>query len=88
MNARDSIVFIWRAHLILILQEELCIKCYSSIDDKIPLRGLDSQHNRCKFQSHDGKNDIYALERSGHTQSLVRKLGGKCANPLPPVSNA
>ena len=88
MNARDSVVFIWRANLILILQEELCTKCYSSIDDKIPLRGLDSQHNICRFQSHDGTNDIYALERSGHTQSLVRDLGGKCANPLPPVSNA
>ena len=88
MNARDSIVFIWRAHLILILQEELCIKCYSSIDDKIPLCGLDSQHNRCRFQSHDGTNDIYALERSRNTQSLVRDLGGKFANPLPLVRNA
>jgi hypothetical protein len=88
MNARDSVVFIWRAHLILILQEELCIKCYSSIDDKIPLHGLDSQHNRCGFQSHDGTNDMYTLEGSRHTQSLVRNLGGKCANPLPLVSNA
>ena len=77
-----------RAHPSLILQEELCIKCYSSIGDKIPLHGLDSQHNRCRFQSHDETNDIYTLERSGHTQSLVRELGGKCANPLPPVSNA
>ena len=88
MNARDLVVFIWRAHRLLILQEDLCIKCYSSIDDKILLRGLDSQHNRCKFQSHDGTNDIYTLERSGHTQSLVRDLGGKCANSLPPMSNA
>ena len=30
-----------RAHPSLILQEELCIKCYSRIDDKIPLHGLD-----------------------------------------------
>ena len=77
-----------RAHPSLILQEELCIKYYNSIDDKIPLCGLDSQHNRCRFQSHDGTNDIDTLERSGHTQSLVRDLGEKCANPLPPVSNA
>ena len=81
-------MFIWRAHPSLILQKELCIKCYSSIDDKIPLHGLDSQHNRYRFQSHDGTNDIYTLERSGYTQILVRDLGGKCANPLPPVSNA
>ena len=81
-------MFIWRAHPSLILQEELCIKCYSSIDGKIPLRGLDSQHNRCRFQSHDGTNDIYTLDRSGHTQSLVRDLGGKCANPLPPLCQA
>ena len=88
MNARDSVVFIWKAHRLLILQKDLCTKCYSSIDDKIPLRGLDSQHNRCRFQSHDGTNDMYTLERSGHTQSLVKELGGKYANPLPPVSNA
>ena len=81
-------MFIWRAHPSLILQEELCIKCYSSIDDKIPLCGLDFEHNRCRFQSHDGKNEIYTLERFGHTQSLVRDLGGKCANLLPLVSNA
>ena len=42
MNARDSIVFIWRAHHLLILQEDLYTKFYSSIDDKIPLRVLDS----------------------------------------------
>ena len=88
MNARDLVVFIWRAHHFLILQGELCIKCYSGIDDEIPLHGLDSQHNRCRFQIHDGTNVIYTLERSGNTQSLVRDLGGKCANPLPPVSNA
>ena len=81
-------MFIWESTPSLILQEELCIKCYSSIDVKIPLRGLDSQHKRCRFQSHDGENDIHTLERSGHTQSLVRDLGGKHANPLPPVSNA
>ena len=74
-----------RAQLILVLQEELCIKCYRSINVKVPLRGLDSQHDRCRFQSHD---DIHTLERSGHTQSLVRDLGGKRANPLPPVRNA
>ena len=77
-----------RAHPSLILQEELCIKCYSSIDGKIPLRGIDSQHNRRRFQSHDGENDIHTLERFGHTQSPVRDLGGKHANPLPLVSNA
>ena len=77
-----------RAHPSLILQEELCIKCSSSIDDKIPLHGLDSQHTKCRFQSHDGTNDIYALERFGHTQSLVRDLGGNFANPSPPMSNA
>ena len=54
-----------RAHPSLILQEELCIKCYSSIDDKIHLHGLGSEHNRCRFQSHDGTNDIYTLEKSG-----------------------
>ena len=88
MNARDLVVFIWRAHLILILQEDLCIKCYSRIDDKIPLCGLVSQHNRCRFQSHEGINDIYTLERSRNTQSLVREIGGKCTNPLPPIGNA
>ena len=55
MNARDLVVFIWRENHLLILQEELCIKCYSSIDGKIPLHGLDSQQNRCRFQIHDGK---------------------------------
>ena len=88
MNARDSVVFIWRENLILILQKEVCTKCYRSIDDKIPLCGLDSQHNRCRLQSHEGINEIYTLERSRNTQSLVRDLGGKCANPFPPVSNA
>ena len=77
-----------RSHLSLILQEELCIKCYSSIDKKIPLCGLDSQLSRCRFQSHDGIDEIYTLERSRHTQNLVRDLGGKCVNLLPPVTNA
>ena len=72
-------MFIWESTPSLILQEELCIKCYSSIDDNIHLHGLDSQHNRCRFQSRDGTNDIYALERSRHTQMLIRDLGGKCA---------
>ena len=44
MNVWDFVVLIWeRAHPSLILQKELCTKCYSGIDDKITLYGVDSK---------------------------------------------
>ena len=46
MISRDSIVFIWRAHLRLIFQNILCIICYKSINVKSLLRGLDTQNHR------------------------------------------
>ena len=95
MISRDSVVFIWRAHRILILQKSVCIIFYRSINVEALLHGLEAHENYRDFRSIGVAYIVMRDQMSympwrglGTPKVFLGIFGGKCANLLPTLHNA